>query len=382
MLGAGCATGVLAGVYGQLVIDRYLRRVTGFPVATAASVARPLELFALVLVAVLLLSAIPGWLASRVRPRWRSMNRSSMAPAAVALARANLRYWPTVAPATGRELAGWEARARGIPDPRLRSLALSKLSEEHFNAQVSTTLATLLPRAARPRAVRALVALKVAYDYLDGLTELPAEDPLGGALALFASFTGALEPPGFSERHPDRDAPGASAGDDGGYLAALGGAVRGELAALPSWPALAPVAHAAAQRTAQAQARLHAAPPLGDAQLCEWAAPLADGAGLGWREFLAGAAASVLACHALIVAAATRGTTTADAERLDGFYLRLCALSTLLDALVDRAADARSGADSLLRSTRTRSSLLTPSGLWPARPWAWPPRCRTVRTTS
>ncbi len=68
MLGAGCATGVLAGVYGQLVIDRYLRRVTGFPVATAASVARPLELFALVLVAVLLLSAIPGWLASRVRP--------------------------------------------------------------------------------------------------------------------------------------------------------------------------------------------------------------------------------------------------------------------------------------------------------------------------
>ncbi len=272
-----------------------------------------------------------------------------MAPAAVALARANLRYWPTVAPATGRELAGWEARARGIPDPRLRSLALSKLSEEHFNAQVSTTLATLLPRAARPRAVRALVALEVAYDYLDGLTELPAEDPLGGALALFASFTGALEPPGFSERHPDRDAPGASAGDDGGYLAALGGAVRGELAALPSWPALAPVAHAAAQRTAQAQARLHAAPPLGDAQLCEWAAPLADGAGLGWREFLAGAAASVLACHALIVAAATRGTTTADAERLDGFYLRLCALSTLLDALVDRAADARSGADSLLR---------------------------------
>ena len=68
MLGAGCLTGVVAGVYGQLVIDRYLRRVTGFPVAAVASVARPLELFALVLVAVLLLASAPIWLASRVRP--------------------------------------------------------------------------------------------------------------------------------------------------------------------------------------------------------------------------------------------------------------------------------------------------------------------------
>lgn len=68
LLGAGCLTGVVVGVYGQLVIDRYLRRVTGFPVATAASLARPLELFALVLVAVLALAAVPVWLASRVRP--------------------------------------------------------------------------------------------------------------------------------------------------------------------------------------------------------------------------------------------------------------------------------------------------------------------------
>lgn len=68
LLGAGCLTGVLAGVYGQLVIDRYLRRVTGFPVVSVASASRPLGLFVLVLVAVLLLAAVPIWLASRVRP--------------------------------------------------------------------------------------------------------------------------------------------------------------------------------------------------------------------------------------------------------------------------------------------------------------------------
>jgi putative ABC transport system permease protein len=68
MLGAGCLTGAIAGVYGQLVLDGYLRHVTGFPVARIATSARPFEIFALVLAAALLLVAIPGFLASRVSP--------------------------------------------------------------------------------------------------------------------------------------------------------------------------------------------------------------------------------------------------------------------------------------------------------------------------
>jgi putative ABC transport system permease protein len=68
MLSAGCATGALAGVYGQFVIDAYLRHITGFPVAGAGTSARPLEVLALVLAAALAIVAIPGWLASRVSP--------------------------------------------------------------------------------------------------------------------------------------------------------------------------------------------------------------------------------------------------------------------------------------------------------------------------
>ena len=34
MLGAGCVTGAMAGIYGQVVIDGYLKHVTGFPVAS------------------------------------------------------------------------------------------------------------------------------------------------------------------------------------------------------------------------------------------------------------------------------------------------------------------------------------------------------------
>lgn len=66
MLSAGCFTGSLMGIYGQLVLDGYLRHVTGFPVAKVATGARPVEIFALVLGAAFAIVAVPGWLASRV----------------------------------------------------------------------------------------------------------------------------------------------------------------------------------------------------------------------------------------------------------------------------------------------------------------------------
>jgi putative ABC transport system permease protein len=68
MLTAGCLTGAILGIYGQLVIDSYLRHVTGFPVAGFATGPRPLEIFVGVIVSVFALTAIPAWLASRVSP--------------------------------------------------------------------------------------------------------------------------------------------------------------------------------------------------------------------------------------------------------------------------------------------------------------------------
>ena len=68
MLAAGCLTGAVVGVYGQLVLDGYLRHVTGFPVARIATGTRPFEVFFLVLAAAFAVVAIPGFLASRVPP--------------------------------------------------------------------------------------------------------------------------------------------------------------------------------------------------------------------------------------------------------------------------------------------------------------------------
>ena len=68
MLAAGCLTGAIAGVYGEFVIDGYLKHVTGFPVASGAVGRRPLEIFLLVVASVMLIAVVPGWAASRVSP--------------------------------------------------------------------------------------------------------------------------------------------------------------------------------------------------------------------------------------------------------------------------------------------------------------------------
>ncbi|HXP99277.1 MAG TPA: FtsX-like permease family protein [Solirubrobacteraceae bacterium] len=66
ILSAGCLSGAIAGVYGQVVIDGYLQHVSGFPVASVATGQHPIEIFALLITAVLLIVALPGWFASRV----------------------------------------------------------------------------------------------------------------------------------------------------------------------------------------------------------------------------------------------------------------------------------------------------------------------------
>jgi predicted lysophospholipase L1 biosynthesis ABC-type transport system permease subunit len=68
MLGVGCLTGAIAGVYGELIIDGFLRHVTGFPLASILTGTRPLEVFVLVLAIAIAIMAVPGWRASRVSP--------------------------------------------------------------------------------------------------------------------------------------------------------------------------------------------------------------------------------------------------------------------------------------------------------------------------
>jgi tetraprenyl-beta-curcumene synthase len=260
-----------------------------------------------------------------------------------ALAVANARYWPSVAPVVREELALWRQPADRIADAPLHALAVHKLTEERFNAEVAATLATLAPRHTRATAVRAIVALELLFDYLDGRTELPSTDPLGDGARLFGAFTAAVDTRPHTHAAADGVAVLAPEDADGAYMRALAERTRENLFALPAARQVAATARACAERCAQAQTRLHAVATLGDGQLQQWAAEPARSCGLDWREYVGGCASSVLTVHALIAAAADPGTSAADAARIDATYMAIGGVITMLDSVVDHSSDRSRG---------------------------------------
>ncbi|HEV2944022.1 MAG TPA: DUF2600 family protein [Solirubrobacteraceae bacterium] len=266
-----------------------------------------------------------------------------VAQAGLALVLANARYWTSVAPTVRRELERWENHAQSIEEPMLRTLALSKLHDEGFHAAAAAMLATIAPRKYRGSVAEAIVAVEVLFDYLDGLTERPSADPLGVGARAFGALTHAVAVPGTVAQGSPALPPGS---DDGGYLETLSRAAALALARLPAAPAIADVAKRTAERSAQAQIRMHASASLGHGQLREWAAAESNGSGSDWRGFAAGAASSVLVLHALIAAAADPRTTGREAGEIAAAYLPVCVLLTLLDGLVDYEHDrASAGSD-------------------------------------
>lgn len=259
---------------------------------------------------------------------------------ALAFTLAQARYWASVYPRVRAELAIWQARAEAIGDPVLRTLAADKLCAERANTEAIATLCTLAPPAHRGTTVVAAVALQVMYDYLDAVTEQPVADPFRDGRQLFRTFAVAFTPGegpvDYYRFHPRRD--------DGGYLDALVERARSSIAALPGIATVLPTARSVSARFAEAQIRSHAVRCYGSGQLKTWAEGQSRAAGLTWWEWAGGAAASVLAVHALVAAAATGTTTRAGARQIDHVYLLGSALTTMLDSLIDDERDLELGA--------------------------------------
>jgi putative ABC transport system permease protein len=68
VLGIGCSIGALFGLYGQLMLTRWLRDSTGFPTDYATAGTLALFAFAGVTFVAVLVAALPGWFAARTPP--------------------------------------------------------------------------------------------------------------------------------------------------------------------------------------------------------------------------------------------------------------------------------------------------------------------------
>ncbi|HLH14446.1 MAG TPA: DUF2600 family protein [Solirubrobacteraceae bacterium] len=283
-----------------------------------------------------------------------SRRRGTAAREICALLAAGLEYWLTIFPRAWLEIRRCRALALAIPDPTLRAHALHKLTVERMNPEAAAFFAVLAPRRRRGALVRLMVDFQVAYDYLDAINEQPDTASLRNGLQLhralcdvLQSSDGAADAVGdYYRHHPQQD--------DGGYLRELVDACRAAMCALPCARETAPVLARAIQRCAEAQSRNHAVLVEGDAQLIEWAAAQPDGERYLWWE-LAAAGISCLAIHALFAAAAG-STTREQAHRIDAaYYPSVCAISALLDSLVDEPGDAVSANHSFVGHYRTRA---------------------------
>jgi tetraprenyl-beta-curcumene synthase len=270
-------------------------------------------------------------------------------------------YRGRVLPIVGRELTRWRDTAAAIPDPELRRMAVAALEEKGSNVEATAVFATLAPAATRARAIRAMVALQVAVDYLDSLGEDPGPDPLADGLELHAALADALDPNGGARRrdwyavHPR--------GEDGGYLGGLAAACREEVVGLPAFGAVGETARRAAKRCGEGQGRTHAAGALGRPQLEDWARSLDAPTSYRWWEIAAGASSSV-AAHALIAAAADRRSTVTAAEAIDAAHFpAVGALTVLLDDLRDLERDEAEGDHNYIRYYANPEEAATRIGL-------------------
>jgi tetraprenyl-beta-curcumene synthase len=246
------------------------------------------------------------------------------------------RYWIGVYPFVCREIHHWERRARTIPDPNLRRLALKALRDERGNLEGAAAYAAFTTPLHRTGVARAAIAFQAAYDYADAISEQPDIGHTGNIIRLHRALQIALEPGvahlNYYPRH------GRS--DDGGYLNSLVDRCRAAILLLPSFPVVARHARRAAARIVTYQCLNHPGPGGSHHAFARWASKqTTPGTDLRWWE--AGAAAgSSLAVFALMSAAAHPTLPARHAAALESAYFPwIGALHTLLDSLIDEPED-------------------------------------------
>jgi tetraprenyl-beta-curcumene synthase len=250
--------------------------------------------------------------------------------------------------ASTREIRRWRARARAIPDARIREDALETL-EQKLPHIVGAGLFAILPAHRDPRLLRVLVAYEIIVEFLDNVHERAGGERDG--LQLHRALVEAVDPSrsisDYYRHHPWKD--------DGGYLRELVETCREGCSALPCDPRLRSLLVLGASRCAGVQSLNHQRDPARrTAALCEWSdTHLRAQPGVSWWELTA-AASSSLGVHALLAVAAGGGQ---DWERIDAAYVPwIAAVSTLLDSFVDELRDRRTGAHSYVAYYASREA--------------------------
>jgi tetraprenyl-beta-curcumene synthase len=237
-----------------------------------------------------------------------------------------------------RELGGWRARARAIPDPAIREHALAALDDGRLLVDGAALFWTLTARR-RPGLLRLLVALQTLLNYID--------------IALERESLGAARRPGSwmwlahdaldITRPPPHQAIASKIGDDGGYLGALVLACRAGCAALPGYSDARPLLLREVERSRAFEIEHDRDAPRRRARLEEHVGrTFGDTPGAQSWE-LAGGASSLLTAMAVLALASEPDTAVADLRSAADAYVWVASAAALMDSYADRLVDRARG---------------------------------------
>jgi tetraprenyl-beta-curcumene synthase len=241
--------------------------------------------------------------------------------------------------AVAREVHAWKTRAVEIPDPLLRSDALSALTRKRGHTDGAALLWTI-PRARDPHLLRLLVAYELIWDFLDGVNERGAAAGLTNGRQLHLALVDALDPTrptsDYYRHHPWHD--------DGGYLRTLVEVCRENCRKLPSYWAVRPLLVREAVRAQVLAINHDLVAARRDADLHEWAArEFPNTSEAAWFE-LTGAASASLTVHALLaLAAEPEYDEEVLARTCAAYFPWISAATTMLDSYVDQVEDVANG---------------------------------------
>ncbi len=265
------------------------------------------------------------------------------------------KFLTVIVPQASRRLSLIEARARIIPDNRLRNAALQSIRNKVYHVQGGCILATFLPRADADRYIRLIAPVESIYDYLDTLCDrLPDVEPHAYPVLHRALFD-ALDP----QRPPQDYYCAGPAGDDGGYLSWLVAQARQELSKLPGAGQMNALLRESAVLYTDLQTFKHYPPAQREAACRAWyERNRSEFAEYTWWEFSA-ACGSQLQVYVLFFLSLNGEAQQSSFRRAyDAYFPALAAIHVLLDSFIDQSEDSEHNELSLINCYNDTATML------------------------
>ena len=255
-------------------------------------------------------------------------------------------------PGVAREVHGWHARARTIPDVSLRDDALDSLSHKRANTD-GAALFSVIARWREYRLLRVIVAYETIWDFLDNVSERGAEAGAINGRQLHRALREALDLDAKISRyyryHPWED--------DNGYLRALVETGRCCCSSLASYWRVRDLLIQEGRRANVAACNHELDPERRRSELQRWAReefpeetmrPRSCGAQASRFELTAAASCSAVIHVLLAIASDAECDEQWVAKTYAAYFPWFSVAVTMLDSYVDQAEDAANGAHSYI----------------------------------